>query len=277
MAAVCDARTALALLANEGAELTIDTLALLVERHGEDGAFREAVLEREDLPAEARLSLASAAARQLSGFALANGWLPEHKAERVRREATESAAIAVAREAGVDDMRQLARRLRLDRHLTPQLLLRAVLSGEVRLFVEALADLAEVDPERAQGFILGRSMMGFGALYRKAGLPKALEPAFAAAVAAWQELSRHVELTEGRLSRVLIETVASAVALLQGPEVDQLRAVLGDYHAEAAREEARARVAGILAAPPPKPPAPMDDDLDMRLRDALALEFQQAA
>ncbi|MGL4241040.1 MAG: DUF2336 domain-containing protein, partial [Beijerinckiaceae bacterium] len=176
-----------------------------------------------------------------------------------------------------EEMRQLALRLRSSGQLTPQLLMRAVLSGEIRLFIAALADLAEVEPARAQGFVLGRSMMGFGALYRKAGLPKALEPAFAAAVAAWQELSRHVDITEGRLSRLMIEMVVSAVALIEGPEIDQLRAVLGGYQAEAAREDARLRVQGILAAPKPEPAIAAADDLDVRLQDALALEFQQAA
>jgi uncharacterized protein (DUF2336 family) len=303
--AVCETEAAIVLLENPGAEITVDTLRQLTTRLGEDGAFREATLKRDDLPTDVKLLLAAATARQLSAHAIAAGWMPEHRAGRAEREATEAAAITLARSAGDGDMRQLAAALRQNGQLTPQLLMRAVLSGEVALFVAALSDLAEVDPARAQGFVLSRSMMGFGALYRKAGLPKSLEPAFAAAVAAWQELSGHMPIAEGRLSRVMIEMVISAVALLQGPDIDRLRALLGAYQAEAAREDARLRVAEILAEPraiaeaePELPllagdepgdlsddaleavatvePRPVED-LDARLQEALALEFRQAA
>jgi uncharacterized protein (DUF2336 family) len=281
LAETCDAAVAVVMLENTGAEVPLDSLHRLVERHGEDGTFREAVLSRGDLSPELQMALAEAAARHLSAFAQGRGWLPENRAVRVRREATESAAISVAQVAAASDMQALAIRLRVSGHMTPQLLMRAVLSGEIRLFTAALADLAEVDPARAQGFVMGRSMMGFGALYHKAGLPKALEPAFAAAVAAWQELSRGMNVTEGRLSRIMIDMVLSGIALIEGPEVDRLRALLLTYQAQAAREDARARVADIMAesavvAMSPERETPTDD-FALRLEDALAAEFQQAA
>jgi uncharacterized protein (DUF2336 family) len=279
LADICDASVAVELLANARAEIPIGCLQRMIERLGEDGAFREALLERGDLPPDLQMALAAAAARHLSAFAVDCGWLAERRAVKVRREATESAAIVVAQTAADEDVQRLAVSLREAGHLTPQLLMRSVLSGEIRLFAAALADLAEVDAARAQGFVLGRSMMGFGALYRKAGLPMALEPAYAAAVAAWQELSRGMSVTEGRLSRVMIEMVLSAVALLEGAEIERLRGVLMLYQSEAARDEARMRVADILAAAPViavGEPAGTDD-FDMRLHDALALELDLAA
>jgi uncharacterized protein (DUF2336 family) len=280
LAEVCDIAAAETLLANSGAELAVETLGRLVERHGEDGAFRELLLARDDLPPAFRLDLAHAAARQLSSFAVGCGWLGQPRADRVSREATETAAVTVALSADEVTLQQMAQRLRRQGRLTPQLLMRSVLSGEIRLFAAALADLAEVDPARAKGFVLGRSMVGFGALYRKAGLPKTLEPAFAAAVAAWQELSRGLLATaDGRLSRLMIEMTLDGVALLHGPEIERLRAVLMGYQAEAMREEARLRIADILAAAPMVPvenDAPADD-LALRLENALELEFAEAA
>jgi uncharacterized protein (DUF2336 family) len=276
LAEVCDSAVAAALLDNGGAEVSLASLQRLVERHGEDGAFREALLARGDVPPDLHLALAAAAARQLSAFAVTCGWLAENRALRLQREATETAAIRVAQTAGDGDVREIAARLRTSGQLTPQLLMRAVLSGEIRLFAAALADLAEVDPARAQGFVLGRSMLGFGALYRKAGLPRALEPAFAAAVAAWQELSRNFDLTEGRLSRLLIEMTLDGVALLAGPEIERLRAVLMAFQAEAARDDARLRIADILAAPPviAEETTSLGDDLAISLEGALELELE---
>ncbi len=279
LADVCEAPAAVALLDNGGAEVPHASLHRMVERLGEDGAFREALLAHGGLTPELTMAVAAAAARHLTGFALGCGWLPEARAVKARRDATECAAITVAQSAADADVEELAQRLRRDGHMTAQLLMRAVLSGEIRLFAAALADLAEVEPARARGFVLGRSMMGFGALYRKAGLPLAMEPAFAAGVAAWQELSRGMRAAEGKLSRVMIETVLSAVALIEGPEIERLRALLLTYQAEAAREDARARIAGILAETPPAAITHDEPTLDIAasLEDALALEFRDAA
>ncbi len=280
LAAVCEVDPALALLANDGAEVPVEAIRDLTLRLGDEPRLREALLARDDLPVDVQLLLTQAAARQLAAFATSCGWLSEQRAERLGREALEQTAIHLAAAAGPDDMARLAASLRTSGRLTPQLLLRAVLSGEMRMFAAALADLAEVEPARAAGFLSSRSLIGFGALYRKAGLPKALEPAFAAAVAAWQELSRGMQVAEGRLSRIMIEMVLSAVALLEGPEAERLRAVLMLFQAEAAREDARARVADILATEAPEAGQanlPPPDEIGLQLEEALALELRKAA
>jgi uncharacterized protein (DUF2336 family) len=278
LATVVDAPSAVTLLANPGAEVPLESLRLLTERLGVDPDFREAMLARDDLPPELRYALAEAAAQQLTSFVAGCGWLGDARAQRLRRESTESAAIAVVAETGDDAAIRLAMHLRRTGQLTPQLLMRAVLSGEVMLFAAALADLAEVDLRRARGFVMGKGSVGFGALYRKAGLPRDMEPAFAAALAAWQTLAPSREIAVGRLSRAMTEAVLSAIALLTSPDMERLRALLMGYQAEAARDEARARLADILSAAPPVEiePEPLDD-LALRLEDALALELREAA
>ncbi len=63
-------------------------------------------------------------------------------------------------------------------------MLRAVLSGNVSLFEDALGDLADMPQSRVHGIIRSRSMSGFRALYEKAGLPASTYPAFREAVEA---------------------------------------------------------------------------------------------
>jgi hypothetical protein len=77
----------------------------------------------------------------------------------------------------------------------------------------------------------------------------------------------------------MIETVLSAIALIEGPEMSKLRALLLGYQAEAIRDEARLRIADILAQEPPAQALPDDagDDLEFLLADALAQEFRTAA
>jgi uncharacterized protein (DUF2336 family) len=284
LAIVADAEAAVLLLDNPGAEVSLPTLRTLADRHAEDAAFREALLARDDLPAELRFMLADAAARHLTSFVSGKGWMTDRGSERLRQEAVEAAAITVAREA---EPAALAIQLLQSRHLTPQLLLRAMLSGEIGLFAAALAELGEVDHRRAMGFIQARGGVGFAALCRKAGLPTVMIPAFAAAVAAWQALAASGDEPGGRLSRVMIETVLSGVALIEGPEMGKVRALLLGFHAEAVRAEALLRIQDLLAAEPqatvladgePGEAAELNvDALDHILTDALEHEFRAAA
>ncbi len=66
LAIAADAPAAAVLLGNPGAEVPIDALRDLAARHGEDAAFRETLLARDDLTADVRFMLAEAAARDLT-------------------------------------------------------------------------------------------------------------------------------------------------------------------------------------------------------------------
>ena len=67
------------------------------------------------------------------------------------------------------------------------MILRALLSGNVVLFEEALAELSGVPIDRVTSYIHDKNISGFRALYRKAGLPDAAYPAFREAIAAMRE------------------------------------------------------------------------------------------
>jgi hypothetical protein len=138
-----------------------------------------------------------------------------------------------------------------------------------------LAELAGVSYDKASGFVHGRGGMGFRALYRKAGLPQRLEPAFEAALSAWSEFGM-AQAEPGKLSRRMIERVLTSVASLDDRELDKLMVLLMRYQAEAAREDARDAVAEIIGDTAP-PITSHQPDLEVRLQDALQLEFRRAA
>ena len=77
--------------------------------------------------------------------------------------------------------------LRESGQLTAGLILRALLSGNVGLFEEALAELADVPLARVAGIVHDRRGAGFRALYDKAGLPASIFPAFREALDAMRE------------------------------------------------------------------------------------------
>ena len=105
-------------------------------------------------------------------------------------------------------MRPLIRHLRSSGQLTAGLLLRALLSGNIMLFEEALVELSGVSAARVAAIVHDKWGGGFRALYDKAGLPASIYPAFREAIEAMREERFHGELNgASRLKRRIIERV----------------------------------------------------------------------
>ena len=130
--------------------------------------------------------------------------------------------------------------LRQSGQLTAGMILRALLSGNVVLFEEALAELSGVPLDRVTSYIHDKNISGFRALYRKAGLPDAAYPAFREAITAMRD---GVLIGEqggvARLKRRMVERVLARCSGERGPEMASLLALLRRFAVEAAREEAR--------------------------------------
>ena len=142
------------------------------QRFGHLAAIRDVLLARDDLPAPTRQALVVKLSETLADFVTARdmagrGSRPAHHQgslrEGDRRRSPPSRAD--------DEVRPLIRHLRESGQLTAGLILRALLSGNVALFEEALADLAELPLPRVVGIVHDRRGAGFRALYDKAGLP----------------------------------------------------------------------------------------------------------
>ena len=114
----------------------------------------------------------SSSSRQtLAGFVVAREWLAEDRAQRVAKEACEKATVTLAADTPYHEVRPLIRHLRETGQLTAGLILRALLSGNLTMFEEALADLSGLPLSRVEGLIHDKGSAGFRALYEKAGLP----------------------------------------------------------------------------------------------------------
>ena len=234
------AQACLALLDNLDADIAQFSIHRMVERFGHLAAIRETLLARADLPMATRQALLSKLSQTLAGFVAARQWMgPEH-AEYAAREACEKATVALAAETPYEEVGDLVQHLRQSGQLTAGMLLRALLSGNVVLFEEALAELSDLPLDRVASYIHDRNISGFGALYRKAGLPELAYPAFRAAIAAMREGALIGEQGGvARLKRRMVDYVLSACASERGRDLTSLLALLRRFAVEAAREEAR--------------------------------------
>ena len=240
IAEVAGPESCLALLENPEADIAPFSMDRIIERFGHHAPIRETMLARDDLSMAMRQALLTKLSQTLAGFVTARQWMGLEHAEYTAREACEKATLALAADTPYEEVSALVGHLRQSGQLTASMLLRALLSGNVVLFEEAVADLSEMPIDRVTGYIHDRNISGFRALYRKAGLPDAAYPAFREALAAIREgLLLSEQGGAARLKRRIVERVLNACADERGTDKIALLALLRRFAVEAAREEAR--------------------------------------
>ena len=242
---VGSAEACLALLENIDADVALFSIDHIVERFGHLAPIRENLVACDDLPMPIRQALLSKLSQTLAGFVSARHWLgPEH-AEYAAREACEKATLVLAAETPYDEVAELMQHLRQSGQLTAGMILRALLSGNVVLFEEALAELSGVTLDRVTSYIHDKNISGFHALYRKASLPDVAYPAFREAITAMRdgflvgEQGGVARLKRRMVERVLVRCAGLRGEDLRGPDMASLLALLRRFAVEAAREEAR--------------------------------------
>ena len=177
----------LALLQNHDADIAPFSIDRIVERHGHLAAVRELTLARDDLSIATRQILVAKLSETLAGFVAEREWLGEDQAWRIAREACEKATVVLAAETPTSEVGPLIRHLRGSGQLNAGLILRALLSGNIVLFEEALAELADMPVARVSALVHDRGSAGLRALLDRAGLPPSTYPAFKAAIEAMHE------------------------------------------------------------------------------------------
>ncbi|MCW5687926.1 MAG: DUF2336 domain-containing protein [Pseudolabrys sp.] len=240
IAEVGSAQACLTLLENPDASIAIFSVDRIVERFGHLSAIREILMDRDDLPMATRQALLAKLSQTLAGFVTARHWLGSEHAEYAAREACEKATVALAADTPYDEIAELMRHLRQSGQLTAGMVLRALLSGNVVLFEEALAELTGMPIDRVSAYIHDRHISGFRAIYAKAGLPDTAYPAFREAIAALRD---GILLGEtggvSHLKRRMVERVLDACIAERRDDMASLLALLRRFAVEAAREEAR--------------------------------------
>src|SRR5690606_13125429 len=149
---------------NPDATIPLFSVNRIIERFGHLAAIRENLLARDDLPMAARQALLSKLSQTLAGFVSARHWMGSEHAEYAAREACEKATVALAADTPYDEVGSLVRHLREAGELTAGMLLRALLSGNIVLVEEALAELSGQPIDRVSGYIHDRHISGFHAL-----------------------------------------------------------------------------------------------------------------
>jgi uncharacterized protein (DUF2336 family) len=240
IAEVGTAEACLVLIENTAAVIAPFSLDRMVARYGHLAAIREAMLAREDLPAPTRQALVAKLSETLADFVTSRAWLAEDRARRVAKEACEKATVSLAAVSAESEIPPLIRHLRESGQLTAGLILRALLSGNVDLFEQALADLSGLNLARVSALVHDKGGAGFRAIYDRAGLPASTYAAFREAIETMHEGGFVGDLGAAtHLRRRMVERVLTRCAEATSADIEPLLTLLRRFAAEAAREEAR--------------------------------------
>lgn len=240
IAEVGTAEACLVLLENQDADIAPFSIDRIAERYGHLAAIREPLLARDDLSAATRHRLVIKLSETLADFVVSRAWIDVEHAQRVTREACEKVTVALVTDSAQGEARPLIHHLRESGQLTAGLILRALLSGNIVLFEEALAELAELPVARVSGLVSAAGLSGLRALFERAGLPASTYPAFKEAIEAMREGGFAGEPAgAARLRRRMIERVLTRCENQEFGEEAPLITLLHRFATEAAREEAR--------------------------------------
>ena len=240
IAEIGTAEACLLLVESRDADIAPFTFDRIVERFGHLAAIRDQLLERNDIAVSTRQTLIAKLSQTLAGFVAGCEWLDADQAQRIAREACEKATLVIAAETPSSEVRPLISHLRVTGQLTAGLILRALLSGNVALFEEALAELTGMPVARVSSLVHDRGTAGLRALFEKAALPQSTYPAFMEAIAAMREGGFMSEPGDAaRLRRRMIERVLTRCEGTDLGELAPLLTLLRRFATEAARDEAR--------------------------------------
>ena len=177
----------LILLENVGAQLSRRSLKRIADRLGSSAAVRDLLLDRADLPSEARHALVEEVGAALSAFGLVKMAIGTARVERITREACDVAAIGMAGAVAVDELPGLVAHLRDTGRLTPAFLLHSLVTGRAEFFSAAIVDLSGVTEKRVRSILSGGRIHSIRALFESAGLGRDVSEAFAEAVLLWRK------------------------------------------------------------------------------------------
>ena len=187
------------LVSNDSAEISEPTLQRVVDEFGTIEKVNEPLTMRSKLPVTVAERLVNLVSERLRDHLMTKHELPPEQISDLILQSRERATLGLlSPNADTTDVVDLVSQLYASGRLTPTIILRAVCLGDMRFFEAALATLARVSLKNALKLIHDSSGLGLPAILAKAKMPKALHPAFRAAV----EIANETEFDGGENDRM---------------------------------------------------------------------------
>lgn len=238
------------LLLNDGAEIAGLSYRRLAERHGDDGAVREAMLADPRLPPDCRHTLLMKVGEALKDSPLVVALMGAARAGRITRDACLKASVTLIDGTSPAEQGALVEHLRIRGDLTPGFILRAVALGKIDFFGAALVSLTGQTLQRVRSLLAAGREGALAALFRSSGLPRSLDAALFTALSVWREVANGKRVAGAQeVTWLMLKSIGAAPGQ-GGPAEDcrELAALLKSIHLDELRANARGHALSIAAA-----------------------------
>jgi len=196
------------LVANEGAAISEKSLQQVVDEFGGREGVQAAMVHRPKLPVTVAERLVTLVSEKLKTELVSRHELPAALATDLLLQSRERAVLGISSEAEEQEVLTLVRQMRAHGRLTPSIVLRAAVMGDITFFEAALAELAGIPPANARALIHDEGKLGLRSLCDKARLPASFFPGIRAALDVFRETSYDGgEQDRERYRRRMIERV----------------------------------------------------------------------
>ena len=232
------------LLANDKVHVTAGDYRRLYMRFREHKDIVDALLARHDLPLEVRILQARRASDNIHRLMAEKGWLAANDAEEIVADAEETTLLKILRSATEEELARLVTFVCRKSLMTPAILLRAGIAGEMKIIVHALAFLSSTSVQKLQKLVAGRNVMGLRSVCNKAGLP---QDGFAILRAACDVAAENPKQNSAAFGLLLVEYLATRYSSLTLDDRMRLLAIVERFGDDNTRDLAH-RLAGELKA-----------------------------
>lgn len=177
------------LMANATAELTNETLELVLDRYGLITTVSNAVARRGDLAAALVERLVGLVSHGVRNYLIETHSIDPESVEELVRRGREAALVQMIEPLGdrVGEVEPFLRRLEEEDQLTHSFLFRALCAGEINMFRIGMSIRGSLPMLAIDELLRDRGPLGLPALLRRCDIPMNLLPAFKAALHAWRE------------------------------------------------------------------------------------------
>ncbi len=222
--------------ANQGAAFSEKGLHTAIERFEASEQVLAAIALRNTLPASVTETLIGLVSDQLRERLVSRHVVSPQAALTIAMGAHERASLDLVQQAArADDLPAFVSHLRRGQRLTPSLLLRALVHGNMSFFEWGVAELSGVPHHRTWLMIHDAGELGLKAIYERAGLPSRLLPAFRAAVDTYHSLEFDGGFDDMvRFQRRMLERFLSQPHAISKDDVDYLLDKIDHLSVEAA-------------------------------------------
>jgi uncharacterized protein (DUF2336 family) len=218
---------------------------LAAEKGAEDAELRGALLDREDLPAGARLAMVEASVASLRLARIVKGAVAPSRLERLLRDSMDTALTAIGEGEAISGGTPFASELVATERVSARVMLHAVVNGHVMFFADCLSALATTPREKVFTILETGGRPALNALLSRCGLT----PAVSNLIARLIFHARAADLADDITARHFVVTALTEELIVEHdgvipPELEDAFAYLSEQNVALARRAAR----GVMSA-----------------------------